>query len=150
MFLFIFAVIVYFLFCCISSCLLFGDATDCFLYRSRTLLLLLKKPENWSIHHHLSYVATGFVLITTDHCYFLPKKNLPGYLLTFLSFCPCFAFSSFHLVCSCGMLLVILPYAHAQHFCSGCDQKKITPHRNFFRNLNFKNIVNVFKRTYWK
>ena len=29
---------------------------------------------------------------------------------------------------------------------SGCDKKKITLYRNFFRNLNFKNIVNFFKR----
>ena len=35
---------------------------------------------------------------------------------------------------------------HAQHSCSGCDQKKITPYRKFFRNLNFKNIVNFYKR----
>ena len=30
---------------------------------------------------------------------------------------------------------------------SGCDKKKITLYRNFFRNLNFKNTVNFFKRT---
>ena len=29
---------------------------------------------------------------------------------------------------------------------SGCGQKKITLYRNFFRNLNFKNIVIFFKR----
>ena len=31
----------------------------------------------------------------------------------------------------------------------GCDKKKITLYRNFFRNLNFKNTVNFFKRTCW-
>ena len=50
--------------------------------------------------------------------------------------------------CSCGMLRVIRALnILVTHFCSGCDQKKITPFRNFFRNLNFKNIVNFFKRT---
>ena len=39
-----------------------------------------------------------FILITTDHRCFLSKKNLPGYLLTFLSFCPWFPFFSFHLL----------------------------------------------------
>ena len=64
------------------------------------------------------------------------------YLATDLSFHPCFAFSSFHL-----LLWYARHHTHAQHFFSGCDQKKITPYRKFFRNLNFKNIVNFYKRT---
>ena len=83
-----------------------------------------------------------FILITTVHHCFLSKKNLvslPGHW----PFCPCFAFSSFHL-----LLWYVPPrHTHTQHFCSGCDLKKITPYRKFFRNLNFKNIVNFLKRT---
>ena len=46
--------------------------------------------------------------------------------------------SSHHLLC----------YQHVQRVRSGCDKKKITLHRYFFRNLNFKNIVNFFKKTF--
>ena len=114
MFLFIFAVIVYFLFYRISSCLFFGDATDCFLCRRRTLLLLLKKPENPSSPH---LIATGFdggvilvilysflmlilcdqlfILITTVHRCFLFRKT---YLATDLS---AHALLSLLFICSC-------------------------------------------------
>ena len=47
--------------------------------------------------------------------------------------------SSHHLLC----------YQHVLRVRSGCDKKKITLHRYFFRNLNFKNIVNFFKKTCW-
>ena len=62
-----------------------------------------------------------FIFITTVHRYFLSNKNLPGYS----SFCPCLAFS-------CFLLWYVLRHTHAQHFRPGCDQKKITPCRNFF------------------
>ena len=49
-------------------------------------------------------------------------------------------------------LLMISSCAPRQCACasSGCVQGKITLYRNFFRNLNFKNIVIFFKRTCWK
>ena len=160
MFSFIFSVIVYFSFYRISSCLFFRDATDWFSCRRRTLLLLIKKPENPSNPHLICHSGFDigvifvtlysflmlilwdqlFIFITTVHCYFLSKKNLPGYW----PFCPSLAFSSFHL-----FLWYAPRHMHARHFCSGCDKKKVIPQRNFFRNLNFKNIVIFFKRTCW-
>ena len=140
MFLFIFAVIVYFLFYCISSCLFFGDATDCFPCRRRTLSLLLKKPENPSYPHLICHSGFNsgaifvilysflmlilcdqlFILITTVHRCFLSKKNLanlPGYW----PICPCLAFSYFHL------LLWYAPprHTHAQHFAQVVIRKKL-------------------------
>ena len=140
----------YFPFYRISSCLFFGNVTDCFNCRRRNLLLLLKKPENPSNPHfpicHWFNSGVIFVIlysflmlilcdllffpITTVHrCFLSHKKNLPGYR----PFCLFLWYAPRHM--------------HAQHFCLGCDQKKITPYLNFFRNLNFKNIVNFFKRT---
>ena len=57
----------------------------------------------------------------------------------------CFLFFSFHL-----LLLVVCSASYTRStflLRSFCDQKKITSSRNFFRNLNFKNIVNFFNRT---
>ena len=125
----------HFLFYRISSCLFFGDATDCFPSRRQTLLLLLKKHENPSnpnlhlichsgfdsgvifviLYSFLMLILSDqlFVLITTVHRCFLSKKNLPGYW----PFCPCFAFSSFLFTCS--YLWYAPRHTHAQHFCSG-------------------------------
>ena len=52
----------------------------------------------------------------------------------------CFFFSS-------SSLLSTRATRQCAYASSGCDQKKITLYRNFFRNLNFKNIVNFLKRT---
>ena len=74
-------------------------------------------------------------LITTLHHCFLSKENLP--MASYWAFCPCFLlfFSPALVVCS------------ASCACSTFLLKKVTPYRNFFKNLNFKNIVNFFKRT---
>ena len=117
----------HFLFYRISSCLFFGDPTDCFPSRRRTLLLLLKNPENSSNPHWHLICHSGFdsgvifvtfysflmlilcdqlsILITTVHRCFLSKKTLPGYW----PFCLCLAFSSFFFsrTLTCGMLRVI-------------------------------------------
>ena len=71
-----------------------------------------------------------FILIPTVHWPICPSML-------------CFPFFSLALV-------VCSRHTHPQHFCSGCDQKKITSYRNFFRNLDFKNIVNFFNRTCWQ
>ena len=76
------------------------------------------------------------ILITTFHRCFLSKENLPGNW----PFCPYFVFSSFPPPLSYTPPV----HANAQHSCSDCDQKKVTPYRNFFRHLNFKNIVKFF------
>ena len=117
--LFIFAVIVYFLFYRISSSLFFGDSTDCFPCRRRTLLLLLKKPENPS-NPHLIY-QSGFdsgvisvtlysflMLIWCDQLFILITTVIIAVFClrkTYLNkwpFYPCIA-----LTCSCGMFRVI-------------------------------------------
>ena len=136
--LFIFAVIVYFLFYRIFSSLFFGDSTDCFPCRRRTLLLLLKKPENPSNNHliYQSGLDSGVIsvtlysflmLILCDQLFILitycPSLfsvwEKPNWLLTFLSiylFMPCL--SSFH------MLLWYAPrHTHTQNFCSGIRKK---------------------------
>ena len=83
-----------------------------------------------------------FILITTVHRCFLSKKKLPGYW----PFCPCLLFTCFYRqTCSCGMLA---SYARST-FLLRLWSEKTTPYRNFLRNLNFKNIVNFFKRTCW-
>ena len=50
-----------------------------------------------------------------------------------------------------SMFLLLIISSGAPRQCryesSGCVRKKITLYRNFFRNLNFKNIANFFKRT---
>ena len=61
-----------------------------------------------------------FILITTVHRCFLFKKNLPGYW----PFCPCFAFSSFHL-----LVLQLLWYARVIRTLNIFAQKRITPYR---------------------
>ena len=52
----------------------------------------------------------------------------------------CFLFSS-------SSLLLTRATRQCAYASSGRDKKKITLYRNIFRNLNFKNILNFFKRT---
>ena len=60
-------------------------------------------------------------------------------------------FHSFiHSLPSMFSLLIIFSYYHVlrvkgTYENSDCDQKEITLYRNFFRNLNFKNIVNFLR-----
>ena len=82
-----------------------------------------------------------FSSLTVHRC-FLSEKNLTRYWPFCPSICPCLACLLF--TCSCGMLT---SYAHSKLLLR--YQKKITPYRNFFGNLNFKNLVIFFKRTCW-
>ena len=64
----------HFLFYRISSCLFFGDATHCFSSKRRTLLLLLKKPENPSNPHLHLICHSGFdsgVIFVTLYSFFI-------------------------------------------------------------------------------
>ena len=56
--------------------------------------------------------------------------------------CQCLLFSSSSLLSTCAL-------RQCAYGSSDCAQKKITVYRNFFRNLNFKNIVIFFKKTCW-
>ena len=78
-----------------------------------------------------SYLATSYIYLPIPVC--VPS---PSYL-------QCSTIMYFF---SSSTLLSTRQCAYAS---SGCDKKKITLYRNFFRNLNFKNTVNFFKRTCW-
>ena len=92
--------------------------------------------RNLHIHIYLqSYLPTSYLPIPV-------KLYVPLPCCTFNVQLSCFFFSSSSRLST-----------RATHQCayasSACDQKKITLYRNFFRNLNFNNIVNFFKRTCW-
>ena len=153
----------HFLFYRISSCLFFGDATDCFPSRRRILFLLLKKPESSSNPHLHLICHSGFesvVIFVTLYSFlmhilcdqlFIPIAVFSlrkTYLTTDLSVHALLSLLySFHL-----LLLVVCFASYARStflLRSFCDQKKITPYRIFFRNLSFNNVVNFFKRAGW-
>ena len=81
-----------------------------------------------------SYLAIDLATETATYTYICIYQHTYLHRRTFNVQPSCFFFSS-----SC--LLSTRARRQCAYASSGCDQEKITLYRNFFRNLNFKNIV---------
>ena len=95
------------------------------------------------IYARASYLANDLATETATFTY------ICLYQYTYLHRCTCnvqpscFFFSS-------SSLLSTRATRQCAYASSGCDKQKITLYRKFFRNLDFKNIVNFLKRTCYR